>query len=321
MSSFIGFPINPAKQESEKNAILRHSEITRACSNDPSQKMEDYSKYFNSKWKLWKKLYETNRVEIWGVKSQINKNKLSLAKIFKNITNKKQLRHIMEQYICITNNCLLVYEGIFYSKKQSLVVIVMERLHKSLSSIVQNDKNNLLYNNKLNIDKKAFYQKRELYVKQIAIEILDKIWILNNNNYVHTQIMPSHIMLRDCNKWDNEAKNIHHVIKNGWKLIGFNHIATNNTKLNRIIDNKMIGWSAPEIDVRKKANKVTFATDIWSFGLIILKLLIGCQPFELSETTKKILLSLDKNNKSNKLKNKIRKEWYLNKISNINGVG
>eukprot|EP01084_Bolivina_argentea_P157449 274382_1 len=211
-------------------------------------------------------------------------------------TDKKQMnKNIMKvwtEWIFIRRTKILQYCQIFYDKQEQHLIIEQETLIQSLSQRIHK--------------KGPITSEKE--VKSIMFDVLDKIWIMHTNKFVHCNIHPSNIMERYI-PWTKEK----HIL-NGWKVIGFNSMVKNNTK---DIFHGTIGWTAPEIDYNSKTNVYTYTCDMFSFGLLILYSLFGKHPLQLPEEDR---LKFKKDEcKENEidckvLKHQINSNWYYGTV-------
>ena len=122
------------------------------------------------------------------------------------------------------------------------------------------------------INKNGPIEKNDNVVKEIAFDLLDKIWILHNCGFVHCDIKPANIVKREFGDNDDNKD-----IIDGYKLIDFECLKKNKT---RSSFSSTFEWTAPEIKPNSKWNKYTYSSDIFSFGLIILYILCK-QPLQI----------------------------------------
>ena len=131
----------------------------------------------------------------------------------------------------------------------------------------------------------------EFECKLIVLEILDKLHTLHRCGYIHCDLKPSNIMKRDIRR-SVHRKRKGKDVENGWKIIDFGAMlsAKECTKTHGPNGKKYVfkyrgtvHWTAPELDVDSTTNRFSFAADIWSLGLVILYILFGEHPYELSE--------------------------------------
>ena len=114
-------------------------------------------------------------------------------------------------------------------------------------------------------------------VKEIAWDLVDKLWIIHNSGFVYGDIKPSNVVKRELNKNEDEKEDLSEII-DGWKFIDFETIQKNNSRNGYI---GTFGWTAPEIHPWPTfRNKYKYSSDIFSFGLLILYILCGEQPLE-----------------------------------------
>ena len=117
--------------------------------------------------------------------------------------------------------------------------------------------------------------------KLIIHDILKDLCSLHKSGFIHCDLKPSHIMLRN-----NEINRD----KNGWKIINYHHrYYMNGDKVKKSDEfNGSIEWNAPEVwpwppGVYSDINAFNYGNDIWDIGLLILYILFGHQPFQLTE--------------------------------------
>ena len=138
----------------------------------------------------------------------------------------------------------------------------------------------------------------EAEVKQIAFDILDKIWILHNCGYVHGDIKPDNIVKREAHAQKKEK-----YWRDGWKVIDFD-------RMRKCGDSgSYIGtpnWSAPEVKWRCKNNEYVAESDIFSLGLVILYALFGTHPLMILKE------ELDKCNNDRSKQYILYNHWYHN---------
>eukprot|EP01084_Bolivina_argentea_P222396 376422_1 len=147
-------------------------------------------------------------------------------------------------------------------------------------------------------------------IKRIAMNILNKLWILHNCQFVHRDIKPSNIMERQMD--DISPRN---WIQDGWLLIDLSDARRAGYKG---IYAGTIGWTAPEIDYNSTHNVFKYSCDIFSFGLVILFMLSGHQPLALpwSEMNK----YYKKEDKRGMMRKQVHSNWYYGHVVNGENV-
>eukprot|EP01084_Bolivina_argentea_P276681 472152_1 len=222
---------------------------------------------------------------------------VSVLKIcnIKHKDKKKMNQSIMQvwrDWTFVYRTKILEYYGIYYDKQKGHLIIEQSPLDHSLSCFIKT-------NGPI---------KSENEVKKIMFDVLDKIWIIHNNKLVHCDIKPGNIMERN-KPWCTKK-----YILNGWKVIDFGSMVSNNSKHEY---SGTIGWTAPEIDYNSKTNIYTYSCDMFSFGLVILYSLLGSQPLQLPKEQR---LKYKNNNikdvKYNILRHQIHSNWYYESVKN-----
>eukprot|EP01083_Nonionella_stella_P283957 966541_1 len=199
--------------------------------------------------------------------SHKNTKKNCIVKVYKLQENNKnilnEMAHIKSTYLLMQKTNLLNYYGLYYNKPQNQLFITMEPLKQTLEQYVSNRST-----------------IREIECKLIISYLLYDLWTLHKTGFIHSDINPSNIMLRDS---------IKEPTLNGWRLIDYD---------NRLfIGNKIyvpykrvrgcVQWTPPEhkynIKKKKEFNYFNYGTDVWSIGLIILYILTGKNPYQLTK--------------------------------------
>ena len=143
----------------------------------------------------------------------------------------------------------------------------------------------------ISLENRSLRISSEFECKLIVLEILDKLHTLHRCGYIHCDLKPSNIMKRDIPR-SVHGKGKKKDIENGWKIIDFGAMLSarecgkthsSNGKKYVFKYRGTIHWTAPELDVDSTTNQFSFAADIWSLGLIILYILFGEQPYQLTE--------------------------------------
>ena len=239
-----------------------------------NSKLKKFSTKFESKYFIVCELNQSENYNLYkiGLKSEENKyfsmkiikkssesDKNEEQKIKNEINILKSLKHpnIIKVHDCLisTNNYKLITE--FVSNLNLLDLINVKKIFK------------------------------EKTVKSIIFQILSAIKYLNQNNFVHTDIKPSNIIVKinknDENDDNNNNSNIsanEDEVEYLVKLVDFG--SSNNNIANCHINNvKKITiplpyYLSPEI-INKKYNS---KCDVWSTGIIMYQMLFGYVPFD-----------------------------------------
>ena len=169
------------------------------------------------------------------------------------------LKRAYKEWLFVSYTLLIEYEDKFYYDRHAQQAwIIMTNYGDTLK---QRIKANGLIND-------------ENKVKEIAWDLLDKLWIIHNSGFVYCDIKPSNIVKRE---YDGKEEDESGDVIDGWKFIDFELIQKINTRKDYI---GTFGWTAPEIKYDAFWNKYKPSSDIFSFGLIILYILCGEQPLE-----------------------------------------
>ena len=232
--------------------------------------------YFNNKYNLIGELnYQKNTEEF---KIQLKSNLLiyrCMRKISKNCSKQQNieeednsvleevslLKKMVHKHICQLYECIITSNSYFlimdYCKEGSL-------------------ENKIKDSNKYN----------ENQIKYLAFQLFEAIKYLNNNNYMHTDIKPSNILI------DEIIKNVKEEDLYNIKLLNFGSYGEN-YEYNINVNNILPYYSAPEII----DNKFDATSDVWSIGVIIYQMLYGKVPFR-GENIKEVYSNI-KNGKIN----------------------
>eukprot|EP01083_Nonionella_stella_P040640 110231_1 len=223
-------------------------------------------KEFDSKYKILKTLLNRRNIQIVLIED-LNTKQYYIGKIYDCFnkdkkTMQKKFNKCYKEFQVVGQIGLMEYFKLYYDKTTHSLLILQALYKQSLSQYISN----------INISDNA-PTDHEQHVKTIANDILKKLWRLHNSKYVHTDIKPDNIMERELDYLYQ-----HPTLIDGWLLIDFQQVCKHNSKGHY---KGTIGWSAPEIDINSNKNKYTYASDIFSFGLIILYLICGTQPLML----------------------------------------
>ena len=211
-------------------------------------------KDFDREWKTGDILFQNRRNKIVWIQHRESKQSL-VMKVYKTYGNDKLLLKRFREFVFVTNTKLMEYAHFYYDGVNKEVFILMPFYGETL---------------KKRIAKNGGFED-EQKVKVMAAELLDKIWIIHNAGYVHCDLKPSNIILKE------ESDSL--------KLIDFELIHKQNAKSKYV---GTMGWSAPEIDPDDDKNRYKSSSDLFSFGLVILYLLSGQQPFEISKGQRRL---------------------------------
>jgi len=212
---------------------------------------------------------------------------------FDNENIKIELESAINEYELLTKLQLLNHKDIYYDENKKELLIMTEYLESNLSElkhsiIVKDDKNDLIEDN----------------IKEIMCDILNKLNILHLSGYIHCDLTPDNIM--------ND--------KNGqFKLIDFDMMSKIDLKRGYIKDcfKGTIGWTSFEIghNIDSSNNKYSFATDLWSFGLLILYIINDFKnPFELTNDE---ILKNELNDEQTRLEYYYKYKMTLDKLNEI----
>ena len=265
------YPIDPSKQSDPLKHLKRNDWKPSNNKQNPSFLTQQI---FDSKWIIDKTLYKNHRNKIVSIISKKdndeqdkdNNSIKNLIKVYQTRGDDKVLLKRYKEYIFITNTKLIEYNAIYHNPISKEIYIEMPYYGKSLKHEI-----------------KTFGPiSDENKVKSIAWDLLDKIWIMHNSGFVHCDIKPSNIVKRDIN--NNNSNDI----INGWKLIDFELMHAVNSKGKY---NGTMGWTAPELhpSPKGKTNKYKPEIDIFAWGLVILYILFGTQPLEITKAQRVIL--------------------------------
>lgn len=166
------------------------------------------------------------------------------------------------EFVFFKTSKLLKYFTFYHDKEKEVIMIVSEYLDYTLNDYISK-LGIQAKTNKNNINKYTLITS-ESECKIIVLNIMDKLWKIHKSGYVHGDLTPNKIM-----------------IKNGSIMI-------NGFETCRIAYNSTVCWSAPELHVFSSgvslyADYRSFAADIWSLGLIILYTLFGNQPYQFTK--------------------------------------
>ena len=175
-----------------------------------------------------------------------------------------------ELYPLMKKTKLLNYYDLYLTTENNIdyLLITMEELQMTLKEYVKSKYEN---------DGPGISENE---CKQIIANIMSQLSTLHDEGYVHCDIKPDNIMLRD-KKVNPE--------QNGWKLIDYDSMrflvdGLHKTRLT-------LGarcWTAPEMSPFVKHgdvenyNELTYGVDMWGIGLIILYILNGYHLYDLT---------------------------------------
>eukprot|EP01084_Bolivina_argentea_P060843 111157_1 len=212
--------------------------------------------------------------KIYKVFNKQNPNEYCLVKTYEfpndYYTNEKREHNaaiITETYYFMYHTNLLSYEQIYYDKNRQQLLITMEPLKISLKDFVK-------------LKHKQNGGITEYECKFIISDLLNNLWTLHKTGNIYCDLKPINIMLRYSQK---DKK------RNGWKIIDFDnrfYMHLNKFKKTGAIQGT-IEWLPPEIIPSNSTfctdmNYFCYGMDIWSMGLIILFILFGKQPYQLT---------------------------------------
>ena len=258
-------------------------------------------------------IYNQNpKSTIYKTKSRLS-NAEMVIKVY-HVSKKKKEKHfalevdfVITEYNFVVHTNLLQYHAICKDDKND-IYIAMEPLNKDLRQYVEE---------RHGINGQGI---NELQCKCIVLDILNNLWIVHVAGYIHNDIKPENIMLRQRS---NEPQ------FNGWKIIDFDTRFFMGLAKYKLLPsaNGTIGWMPPEVNplvkhhIFKKDNYLSYGYDIWALGLIILYILFGTHPyliqgyfFENYWYKKKLLKNGKYDMDSDKNKGEIELRNYLMKL-------
>eukprot|EP01083_Nonionella_stella_P293984 999637_1 len=200
---------------------------------------------------------ENTEIKTFQIQSKAQ-NRFELVKVY----NVNKLEECYKHILFIRETILMEYYETYYDPKHKRIFIRQPIYSQTLYSQINNKK--------LQFD-------TEKSIKYIIGDILDKLWNIHNCGFVYGNIHPNNIVKREFN--DNNE-----FIKDGWKLINFENIQKYKKENTKYIGN--VGWSAPEINAfatKSNKNKYLYSSDIFSLGLLILFILFGEQPLQITD--------------------------------------
>eukprot|EP00484_Ammonia_sp_Unknown_P017284 CAMPEP_0197033406 /NCGR_PEP_ID=MMETSP1384-20130603/11825_1 /TAXON_ID=29189 /ORGANISM="Ammonia sp." /LENGTH=360 /DNA_ID=CAMNT_0042463211 /DNA_START=32 /DNA_END=1111 /DNA_ORIENTATION=- len=199
------------------------------------------------------------------------------------------------EYQVVKHCGLAEYFGIYYDSASQSLIIHQQAYSETLHRFVARSP-----------------RITESKCKSIAKDILLSLWRLHNSGFVHMDIKPDNIMHRQL---DHLYESDH--IADGWLLIDFNEIRKHKT-----VDHYIgtMGWSAPEIEYNAEKNSYRKSADIFSFGLVILYILLGEQPLQIPEEQRaKYRVETNDDEKAILMKKVLRKQiltnWYYGVVA------
>ena len=226
--------------------------------------------YFNNKYNLIGELNYQQNIEEFKI--QLKSNLLiyrCMRKISKNSSKQQNmeeednsvleeanlLKKMIHKHICQLYECIITPHSYF---------LIMD------------------YCKEGNLEKKirSSIKYNENQIKYLAFQLFEAIQYLNNNNYMHTDIKPSNILI------DEIIKNVKNEDLFIIKLLNFGSYGENYEYINNI-NNVLPYYSAPEI----LDNIFDATSDVWSIGVIIYQMLYGEVPFggeNINEVTSNI---------------------------------
>ncbi len=240
--------------------------------NNNINKAKKFSTFFESKYFIVCELNQSENYNLYKIGLRTEENKYFSMKIIDKTSesNKNEEEKIKNEINILKSlnhpNIIKVYDCLISNTNYKLITEYVSNL-------------NLLDIIKI---KQTFKEKT---IKSIIFQIISAINYLNQNNYVHTDIKPSNIIVKPNKNKDFFTNNtiineneeeVEYLIK----LVDFG--STNNTIANCHINNvknitiPLPYYLSPEI-INKKYNS---KCDIWSTGIIMYQLIYGCVPFD-----------------------------------------
>eukprot|EP01083_Nonionella_stella_P001415 4072_1 len=257
---------------------------------------------FEEDGQITKTIHRSNRSKIVLIKNR-NNTGYSIAKIYncyeKNAAKtKKKVKHYYNQYQVVKYSGLNEYFRLYYDSATYQLMIHQQCYQQTLAQLIQTHGP----------------IRDESKVKEMMYGILSKLTRVHKYEYVHCNINPSHVMERKLDHLYTTE-----FISDGWLLIDFDSMQKHKTKGRY---RGSVGWSAPEIDYDSKKNVYRYSSDIFSFGLLILYIMIGHQPLEVPcNPTVKVGKSIDAQFPDTReimareeRKAKMKRDWYYKHV-------
>ena len=293
---------NDSNNNNKTNNNIEENNNSYLKINNNINKAKKFSTFFESKYFIVCELNQSENYNLYKIGLRTEENKYFSMKIIDKTSesNQNEEQKIKNEINILKSlnhpNIIKVYDCLISNTNYKLITEYVSNL-------------NLLDIIKI---KKTFKEKT---VKSIIFQILSAIKYLNQNNYVHTDIKPSNVIVKPNKNKDFFTNNtiineneeeVDYLIK----LVDFG--STNNTIANCHINNvknitiPLPYYLSPEI-INKKYNS---KCDIWSTGIIMYQLLYGFVPFDGKDKEEVINNILNKdinfdinNNNNNKIQN------------------
>ena len=208
---------------------------------------------------------------------------------------------IKRTYLLISSLKLQPVHGLYWNPETHHLLMEMEKLDETLKDYVQYRSG---HGNHI----------EELECSHIIYDLLQPMRRLHQRGWIHGDIKPENIM---CKIPGNQRK---------WYLIDYDDrvytgLGADSKKRACEGVGGTAGWTPPEISpLNKKGvyNYFTYAADIWPLGLIILYILFGEQPYDLTEKEERKCKFLGDRYSEYFYKNKLMKKGKYNMDSDKN---
>ena len=229
------------------NTHTKNNTINSLISND----------YFNNKYTLLGEINNQQNAEEFKIQLKSSPSIVRCMRMIrKNITKKQNmedednfvfeevnlLKSINHKYICQLYECINTPNNYF---------LIMDYCKEGY------------LDNKLKITNKY----SEAQIKYLAFQLFSAVQHLNKNNYMHTDIKPSNILIDEIVKNDNDEELFNVKLLN---FGSYGDLDSNNSSTN-----VLPYYIAPEVI----DNKYDVTSDVWSIGVIIYQMFYGELPF------------------------------------------
>eukprot|EP01083_Nonionella_stella_P042419 114592_1 len=235
-------------------------------------------------------------------------------------------REVIEEWEFVRDLKLLGYHHLFNDMSHKSMIIIQDYMPCNLMQYISNQSNckpksrkhrksiksiksptNKRKSSKSN--RCSYPHLTELEAKHIALSVLIKLKKMHKFGIVHCDVKPESIMKRTS--VSNNAKRTHGT--KDWNLVDFGLRTRFNLNKGYSMNTwrGTIAWAAPElIPNNGRNNRCGPELDVWGMGLVILYMVIGENPFELT-------IKECKDNKIFTLESG-KKYWYHTKLEQFN---